>query len=61
MIENDDQSRKTITEESINEQDLINNQNYIDIKHSHPIITVRSIDNNATRLPAHIWRSLAKV
>jgi hypothetical protein len=59
--ENDDESRKTITEESINEQDAINNQNSINSKHSRPIITVRSINNNATRLPAHIWRSLAKV
>jgi hypothetical protein len=59
MDDNDDESRKIITEESTNEQDLINN--YINSKHSRSIITVRSINNNATRLPAHIWRSLAKV
>jgi hypothetical protein len=61
MNENDQESRKTITEESINEQDSINNHDPINSKHSRPIITVRSINNNATRLPAHIWRSLAKV
>ncbi len=61
MNENDDETRKTITEESINEQDSINNHNHINSKYSRPIITVRSINNNATRLPAHIWRSLAKV
>jgi hypothetical protein len=28
----------------------------------HSVISVRSVhDNNNTRLPAHIWRSLAKV
>ncbi len=61
MNENDQESRKTITEESINEQDSINNHDLVNSKHSRPIITVRSINNNATRLPAHIWRSLAKV
>jgi hypothetical protein len=61
MSVNDDESRKTITEESINEQDSMNNHNHNNSKHSRPIISVRSINNNATRLPAHIWRSLAKV
>lgn len=61
MSEDDDESQKIITEEFINEQDSINNLNHINSKHSRPIITVRAINNNATRLPAHIWRSLAKV
>jgi hypothetical protein len=61
ISENDDESRKIITEESINEQESINNHHENNSKHTRSIITVRSINNNATRLPAHIWRSLAKV
>jgi hypothetical protein len=59
--DSDDEPTKIITEESINDQDLVNNPNPINSKQSRSVITVRSIDNNATRLPAHIWRSLAKV
>jgi hypothetical protein len=61
MDDSDNEPTKTITEESPNEQDSINNHNHVNSKHSRSIITVRSINNNATRLPAHIWRSLAKV
>lgn len=61
MSENDDESNKIITEEFINEQDSINYLNSINPKHFRSVITVRAINNNATRLPAHIWRSLAKV
>jgi hypothetical protein len=61
ISDNDDESRKSITEESINEHDSINNNHQNNSKHSRSIIAVRSINNNATRLPAHIWRSLAKV
>ncbi len=59
--ESEDESRKAITEESTNEQDVIDHQNQSHSKHSRPNITVRSLNNNVTRLPAHIWRSLAKV
>lgn len=60
--EEDDQSKKIITEESLSEHDSIHHQQQQNNgKHSRSIITVRSINNNATRLPAHIWRSLAKV
>jgi len=56
--ENDESTRKTITEESIHEQDSIEHSSS---KRSRSVITVQSINHNATRLPAHIWRSLAKV
>lgn len=60
--EEDDQSKKIITEESLNEHDSIHQQQQEhNGKHSRSIIAVRAINNNATRLPAHIWRSLAKV
>ena len=62
--DDDDQSKKMITEESINEHDSIHHhqqQQTNNDKHTRSIITVRAINNNATRLPAHIWRSLAKV
>jgi hypothetical protein len=61
MDDSDNEPRKTITEESSNDLDLINNHHHVNSKPSRSIITVRSIHNNATRLPAHIWRSLAKV
>jgi hypothetical protein len=61
MDDSNDEPTRTITEESNNDQDLINNHNHTNSKHSRSIITVRSVYNNATRLPAHIWRSLAKV
>jgi len=61
MDDSDNEPTKTITEESSIDQDLINNHNHVNSKPSRSIITVRSIHNNATRLPAHIWRSLAKV
>ena len=56
-----------ITEESINEHESNHHQQQqqqqenTNGKHARSMITVRAINNNATRLPAHIWRSLAKV
>ncbi|UJR13665.1 hypothetical protein I4U23_000677 [Adineta vaga] len=61
MDDSDDEPRKIITEESPNEHDAQTNGNHINSKHTRSIITVRSIDNKATCLPAHIWRSLAKI
>ncbi|CAF1100286.1 unnamed protein product [Rotaria sp. Silwood1] len=56
-----DKSKEIITEETSNDQDLTNNDSRINIKLCRSIIQVRSINNNATRLPVHIWRSLAKI
>ncbi|CAF4693128.1 unnamed protein product [Rotaria sp. Silwood1] len=56
-----DESKEIITEETSNDQDLTNNDSPINIKLCRSIIQVRSINNNATRLPVHIWRSLAKI
>ncbi|CAF1602515.1 unnamed protein product, partial [Adineta ricciae] len=61
MDDSDDEPRKIITEETTNEHDSQNNDNHVNGRHSRSIITVRSIDNKATCLPAHIWRSLAKI
>jgi hypothetical protein len=58
MDDSDDEPGKTITEESTSEQE---SSNQINARQSRSIITVRSIENKATCLPAHIWRSLAKV
>ncbi|CAF1319228.1 unnamed protein product [Adineta steineri] len=61
MDDNDDEPSKTITEESTNDQDSTNNQNHINSNRSRSVITVRSTANKTTCLPAHIWRSLAKI
>ncbi|CAF3982460.1 unnamed protein product [Rotaria sordida] len=61
MNDFNDESKGIITEESSNDQDLINNHSQINLKHSRSIIQVRSISKNTIHLPAQIWRSLAKI
>lgn len=56
--ENDEQMTKTIDEENDeNSADFRSTSN----KQSRSIIIVKTVPPHSTRLPAHIWRSLAKV
>lgn len=61
MDENDEEPTRTITEESHIEHESLPDTHQITSKSSRSVIAVRSIYQNNTRLPAHIWRSLAKV
>lgn len=56
--ENDEQMTKTIDEENDeNSADFRSTSN----KQSRSIIIVKTVPPHSTRLPAHIWRSLAKI
>ena len=62
MDESEEEPTRTITEESNNEQESLSDTTQQSTsKSSRSSIAVRSVYQNNTRLPAHIWRSLAKV
>lgn len=54
-------SRRSILEESNNEQENQDDSSRSNSTNQRALIVVKSVHNNNTRLPAHIWRYLAKV